>query len=545
MTEIGWPNLFLFEPHPDLLGFRPVIGERAMVSSPHATASRIGLDVLRRGGNAVDAAIATSAALAVVCPMQCGPGGDAFWLIAPNDGAMHALDASGRAPMAANADDVRALGLDAIPLRSGFSVTVPGAVDGWAKAHATFGSLPLPELLEPAALLAEHGFIASRHAVASYRTVEPELRAKQALTALGVETMPALYGRIRQPALAGTLRDIGRSAGRSLYEGPLAAAIARAVRGFGGWLDEADLAACSAEWIEPIAAHFRDLTVFTTPPSTQGFGLIAALRRIEAVSPSPLDRHDPAAAHLLIEATAAALDLRDRHNQDRGRLAMDIASLWDEEAVRAFAGTFDPARRSALAARPSRRETKGDTAHLAVCDADGMCVSLIQSLYFDFGSCIAVPEGGFALQNRGASFRLDPDEAGALAPGVRPPSTLMPTIATAGGKPVIAFGCMGGDGQMQTQLQVLLGLTDGGLDPQQAISRPRWYLDRSGAGASVVKVEAGVERSIVDGLRARGHLVEVLGASEELMGHAQIIQRVGDVLVGGADPRSDGQVATW
>ncbi|WP_342644169.1 gamma-glutamyltransferase family protein [Rhodoligotrophos ferricapiens] len=541
--KIGWPWLSLFEPHPDLAAFRPVIGESGMVSSPHATASRIGLDILRRGGNAVDAAIATSAALMVICPMQCGPGGDAFWMIASRDGRIHALDASGRAAMAANADDVHAAGFNAIPMRSGFSVTTPGAVDGWAKAHAKFGSLPLSELLEPAAALAEHGFIASRHAVASYRTAEPELREKQALACLGVEAMPSLYGKVCQPALARTLRDIGASAGRTFYEGPLASAIARAVRQFGGWLDEADLAACAAEWVEPISAPFRKLTVFTTPPSTQGFGLLAALCRIEAVSSGPLDRHDPAAVHLLIEATAAALDLRDRYNQDRKGVPAGLQALWEEPAASTFAQTYDPSARSALAARPSHRVTKGDTAHLAVCDANGMCVSLIQSLFFDFGSCIPVQEGGFTLQNRGAAFHLNPEEAGALAPGIRPPSTLMPSIATIAGTPVLTSGCMGGDGQIQTQLQLLIDITDGGLDPQQAISRPRWYLDRSGADSSLVKVEAGVERSIVEGLRARGHLVEVLGPSEEIMGHAQVIQRVGSVLVGGADPRSDGQVA--
>lgn len=543
--EIGWPWLSLFEPHPDLAAFRPVLGAAGMVSSPHAAASRIGLDVLRRGGNAVDAAIATSAALMVVCPMQCGPGGDAFWMIAGTDGDLHALDASGRAPMAASIADVRAQGVDAIPMRSGFSVTVPGAVEGWAKAHARFGSLALGELLEPAAALAEHGFIASRHTVASYRTAEPELRGKQALLWSGADAMPALYAKVRQPALATTLRDIAASAGRSLYEGPLAASIARAVQRFGGWLAEADLAASTADWVEPIAAPFRDLTVVTTPPSTQGFGLLAALRRIEAVSPAPLDRRDPAAAHLLVEAVAAALDLRDRHSQDRSRVVGDLGALWGEAAAAAFADAFDPHRRSALAARPSRRVTKGDTAHLAVCDADGMCVSLIQSLYFDFGSCIPVPEGGFTLQNRGAAFGLDPSEAGALVPGLRPPSTLMPSIALKAGRPVLALGCMGGDGQMQTQVQLMVDLTDGGLDPQQAIARPRWYLDRSGADAAVVKVEAGVENDIVEGLRRRGHRVERLGASEEIMGHAQVIQRSDGVLVGGADPRSDGQVAAW
>lgn len=545
MSQIGWPNLSLFEPNPDLAAHRPVIGERGMVSSPHAVASRIGLDVLRRGGNAVDAAIATSAALAVVCPMQCGPGGDAFWMIASGDGEMYALDASGRSSRHASADDVRAAGFEAIGPRSGFSVTAPGSVDGWAKANARFGSLPLSDLMEPAAELAESGYIASRHSVASYRTAEPELERKNAAATLGAVPMPELYGRIRQPALARTLRDIGSSAGRSLYEGPLAAEIARAVKDFAGWLDEDDLAACSAEWVVPISAPFRELSVFTVPPPSQGFGLLAALGRVEAVSPQRLDRHDPATTHLLVEAAAAALELRDEHNADPQRSNMPIATLLGDAPARAFARQFDPEKRSACAARPSLRVTKGDTAHLSVCDADGLCVSLIQSLYFDFGSCIGVPSGGFALQNRGAAFTLAADAVSALAPNIRPPSTLMPVIALAGGKPALISGCMGGDGQMQTQLQLLVDVADGRLDPQQAISRPRWYLDRSGAEEAIVKVEAGLDPIIVEGLRARRHVVEMLGASEEIMGHAQVIQRFGEVLVGGADPRSDGQVAAF
>jgi gamma-glutamyltranspeptidase/glutathione hydrolase len=191
------------------------------------------------------------------------------------------------------------------------------------------------------------------------------------------------------------------------------------------------------------------------------------------------------------------------------------------------------------------RITRGDTAHLCVVDGSGMAVSLIQSLFFDFGACIAVPEGGFVLQNRGAAFTLDGAVA-RLAPGMRPPTTLMPTIALREGKPAIVLGCMGGDGQMQTQLQLLLDLRDGGLDPQQAVSRPRWYLDRSAPGGPRLMIEDGVDDGLIEALRALGHEVESLGRFEDRMGHAQIIAiRDDGVLVGAADPRSDGQVAAF
>lgn len=546
MTNIAWPRLSVFESRPDLASFRPVIARQGMISSPHAAASQIGLDILKRGGNAIDAAVATSAALMVLCPMQCGPGGDAFWMIAKSDGGMSALDASGPASRNTDLDQLRAWGMTAIPPRSPFSITVPGAVDGWVQALGAFGSMPLADLLEPAALLAEQGFAASRHTVASFHVAEAELRAKDALKLWRPDgTLPTLYADIRQPLLARTLRSIAASNGRSFYEGELARSIARTVGTAGGWLDENDLASYRADWVDPVATDIFGVTIHTTPPSTQGFGLLAALSRVQAVAGDRFDPETAAGVHVLVEAVADGLRLRDAQNDDRRRLSQPISNAWSALSAARFAEEFDTDRRSDCAGAASWRVTKGDTAHLAVVDATGMAVSLIQSLFFDFGSCLPVVDYGFTLQNRGAAFQLGEDGPAVLGPGIRPPSTLMPTIATRQGKPLMSLGCMGGDGQMQTQVQILVDLLAGNLDPQQAISRPRWYLDRSLSAGAVVKVEHGVHPSIVQGLRARGHVVEVLGASEEIMGHAQAIWCEGDVLVGAADPRSDGQVAAY
>jgi gamma-glutamyltranspeptidase len=268
-----WPWLGRYEPAPALAGFRPVLGIHGMVSSPHAAATMIGLDVLKSGGNAVDAAIATSAALMVTCPMQCGPGGDAFWMIA-DKGMIHALDASGRAPAGVDRAALRAQGLGRIPPRSGESVTVPGAVDGWIAALRRFGSRSFEALLEPAAVLADEGPVVSRHIRASFAAAMPELQAKGAETlwdccAAGLE----LYGRLRQPHLADTLRQVAKSEGRALYDGPLAAAIVEAARRFGSPLASEDLASHRSDWVAPLSAPFRGLTVHTTPPSTQGFAV--------------------------------------------------------------------------------------------------------------------------------------------------------------------------------------------------------------------------------------------------------------------------------
>jgi gamma-glutamyltranspeptidase/glutathione hydrolase len=551
MTEeqpIVWPWLNRFEAMPDLAGYRPVIGEQGLVASPHALASGIGLDILKAGGNAVDAAVAISAALMVTSPMQCGPGGDAFWLIAGGtvDG-VQALDASGRASAKADAGALIARGLGAVPPRSAYAVTVPGAVSGWIAAHERFGSLPLETLLAGAVDLADRGVFASRHIRASFRIAETLLKETGAFGLWAPEGgRVALHQRIRQPGLAEALRGIAANGGDDFYRGRLARAMAAAVAAAGGWLDAEDLANHRAEWVQPVVAPFRDLVLHTTPPSSQGFSLLAALAFVEAASPRPLDVFAAEGAHLLVEAVAAALTDRDRHNDDRGRLGIDIHRLWDAPRVAEFLRDFDPARHRAPDVDGIQRITKGDTAHLAVVDRNGMAVSLIQSLYFDFGTGIPVPEGGFTLQNRGAGFHLTPDRPGFLAPGLRPPTTLMPTIATKGGRPHLVLGCMGGEGQMQTQLQLILDVTDGGLDVQQAVSRPRWYLDRSDPAAPKLMMERGPTPDLCEALGARGHQVVPLGHLEELMGHAQFIRlEEGSVLSGAADPRSDGQALAF
>lgn len=534
----GWPWLNAHEPMPALSGCRPVIGETGMVSSPHHIASSIGLDVLKDGGNAVDAAIAASAALMVVCPMQCGPGGDAFWLIGDRHSAISVLDAAGPAPAAANPADLRRRGLTEIPKRSGYAVTVPGAVDGWVKAQQRFSVFPLAHLLEPAARIAERGFAASRHTRASFLACEAQLREKNALALYGLgDGSLVLYQRLRQPQLAECLREIGRSVGRRFYEGELARAMAAACRRWDGWLSEEDLANYAARWVAPISASFRKLDVLTAPPPSQGFCLLAALQAVEAVSPTPLAPCAPATIHLLVEVADAALSLRDRLNSDNA--LSEVPAAVNEMA--GFAKSFDPEqhRPRGFAAVGSRR---GDTAHLAVVDGGGMAVSLIQSLFYDFGTCIPVAAGGFTLQNRGAAFSLADGHPGFLKPGSRPPHTLMPTIALEAGKLRYVLGCMGGDGQMQTQLQLLIDLCDGGLDAQQAVSRARWYLDRS--EESQIIAEQGALKP--DELESKGHNVIIKERFEDIMGHAQVIEKTSNgFLIGAADPRSDGQVAAY
>jgi gamma-glutamyltranspeptidase/glutathione hydrolase len=538
----GWPWLGTYEPHPRLSDARPVISEFGMVSTPHYLASAIGLEVLRSGGNAVDAAVAASAALMVTVPMQCSPGGDAVWVIRSPDGGVEALDATGRSPAAASSKSLRERGLDAVPARSADAVTVPGAVDGWVEALRRHGSRSLAELLKPAAQLAERGFFVSRHLHASFRAALPALNQWGALAIWSpAGSVPGLYSRLQQPALAEALRLIGRTEGRSLYEGELAREIVSAVSASGGALSADDLASHKSEWVMPLAADFRGVTLYTSPPATQGVAMLQAMRVIENLAPTPLDLTSPTATHLMVEAVAGALEDRDHFVTDRNRLNVRPTDLYAPQWIASKAKSIDLRRTGGRQRSIGPTKGRGDTAHLAVVDSQRRAVSLIQSVFFDFGTGIPVKSGGFTLQNRGAGFNLEEGSLNELKPGLRPPHTLTPTLACRGKELALVLGCMGGDGQVQTQVQLLVAMLDAGLDPQQAVSRPRWYLDRASPGSPLL-VEEGLDPVLVAGLRQMGHEVSVLGPAEEIMGHAQVIavERTG-ALIGAADRRSDGQ----
>jgi gamma-glutamyltranspeptidase/glutathione hydrolase len=395
-------------------------------------------------------------------------------------------------------------------------------------------------LLEPAARVAEEGFVVSRHTRASFLACESSLREKNALQLFASDgRSPELYSLLKQPLLAQSLRDIARSGGRSFYEGGIAQDMATACQTWGGWLSEEDLGAYEAKWKAPVSATFRNLDVFTAPPPSQGFALLAALRAIESIlSDSAGDVFSAPTVHLLVEVVNAALSIRDRINSENA--SARIAEVFLE--IASFAEKFDPERHRTLE-YDARGIRKGDTAHLAVIDKNGVSVSLIQSLFYDFGTCIPVMTGGFTLQNRGAAFSLNEEHPGFLVPGTRPPHTLMPTIVLQAAKPRYVLGCMGGDGQMQTQLQLLVDLCIFGLDPQQAVSRGRWYLDR-GLTERIIAEQGAVDAAK---LEAMGHRVAVMGRFEEIMGHAQVIEVApgGGVLIGAADPRSDGYVAAY
>jgi gamma-glutamyltranspeptidase/glutathione hydrolase len=515
-----------------------------MIATPHHHASRIGLDVLRSGGNAVDAAVAASAALMVAVPMQCSPGGDAIWLIRTPQGEVTSLDASGRSAEGADAAALRQKGILSIQPRSAMAVTVPGVVAGWVEALSRYGSRPLAGLLEPAAAIAEEGIFVSRHLAASFLVALPTLQRWGALSLWSSDGRPpALYQRLHQPKLAAALRAIGATGGDIVYQGELGRAIVTAVQSRGGWLTTRDLQHYRAEWAAPLKARLRGLDLWTSPPATQGVALAVACELVEALAPADFNPDDASGAHLMIEAASVALAERDRVLADPQHMVESAADLLAADHIHMLAARIDTARANVPQMCSTSVITRGDTAHIAVVDAERRAVSLIQSLFLDFGSGIPVEEWGFTLQNRGAAFSLDAAAPNRLMPGVHPPHTLAPSLAVEGERLAAVLGCMGGDGQIQTQLQLLASLQANGLDAQQAVSKPRWYVDRRN---SRVLVEAGFSAEFVESLTRRGHAVQVLGVSEEIMGHAELITlHPGAAMAGAADPRSDGQAAGW
>jgi gamma-glutamyltranspeptidase/glutathione hydrolase len=505
------------------------------VASPHHLATAAGVAVLASGGNALDAAVATNLTLGVVTPYLCGYGGDLFAMVWRDD-QLAAYSGCGRAPAEATADAVRAAaGAAAMPEFGPLTVTVPGAVEAWFTLLDRFGTRDLAELAGPALRYARDGFALTQRAadsLARSRERYPDSAEWQAL--YGQVTGPGWV--LRQPGLAHTIGVLMEEGPDEYYRGPVADSIAEHLRSMGGLIAMEDLAGHRGEWVEPLSATYRDVEVFEMPPPTQGVTALEALNIVEALGDLPAD--GPDRHHLLIEATKLALADRDAHVTDPDHMvdikAETLASPeWGLERSRAVD------RRLARDPNPGRVAV-GGTAYMCAADADGMCVSLIQSNYEGFGSGVTVPGWGINLQNRGAFFALDPTHVNVVAPRKRTMHTLIPAMAFRGNRPWLVFGAMGGDGQVQTHVQLLARIVDDREDVQRAIDAPRWVV--SPRDWTVV-AESRFESATVEGLRRLGHRLSVSGPYEPVMGHAHAIAVAEHGYLGGTDPRAEGAVA--
>ena len=514
------------QPYPSV---RSPVCAANVVATSQPLAVQAGLDALRRGGNAVDAALATAIALTVVEPTNNGVGGDAFAILWDGE-RLVGLNASGRAPAGWTLD--RFAGRKSMPLTGWDAVTVPGAVSAWVALSDRFGHLPFDRLFDAAVGYAEDGFQVGPKTAWYWR---------QAAKAFGkfpdfadhFLPAPGAGERFRRPELAASLREIAATRGESFYRGALAERIGAAATAAGGALSKADLESHQADWVEPIGQDYRQVTLHELPPNGQGLAAQIALGLLAHRERAPLDSAQ--GAHLEIEAMKIAIRAAFDHFADPEAMRISVAELLDENALARLAtGITD--RASALP--PAALPTSRDTVYLTAADASGMMVSFIQSNYYGFGSGIVIPGTGIAMQNRGAGFVLDPDHPNCVAPGKRPYHTIIPGFVTGGGKPLASFGVMGGHMQHQGHVQMVRRLFDHGQNPQAATDAPRWhvYPDFS------VGVEPGFDPSVAEELSARGHRVRT-EPREFVFGGAQLIVRTEHGYVGGSDHRKEGLAA--
>jgi len=526
-----------------------------IVASPHPLATMAGVEALRAGGSAVDAAVAANAMLAVVYCNSCGIGGDAFALVwDPGEGRLHGFNGSGRSPAAMTIESVRAAGHQEMPARGALPVTVPGAVDAWAQLVERFGRRSLADALLPAAGVAESGYALTTITAGSIAGFFPWFDdAARAVFASGGRA-PEPGARLRQPLLAASLRAIVEEGRDAYYGGPIGAEIARALQAAGGEMTEEDIAEHRGEWVEPISTVYRDVEVATVPPNSAGITALMALNVLTALDADPawpLRRSFPADApldpdrlHAQIEAIKVAWSERDRCVTDPSRGLADAELLLSRDHASWLASRLSPERTHRF---EPMNPPGGGTVYLCAADRDGMMVSLIESNYMGFGSGIMGGSTGIMLQNRGAYFSLDPQHPNALAPRSRTLHTLMPGMLLRNGRAVTALGAMGGDGQPQTMVQLVAGLIDDGLCPQATVDRPRFVVSTQAAGAPLgpVQIERdGIGESGLEALRTRGHEVALTEPRTPLMGWAQVIRREPDgSYSGGADPRADSLAA--
>ena len=523
----------------------PIFG-RNVVSTSHPVAAQAGLRMLLVGGNAVDAAIATAAAMTVVEPVSNGLGSDAFCILWDGE-RLHGLNASGRAPQAWTPDYFeRRYGADtgAPPKRGWDSVTVPGAVAGWVALSERFGKLPFADLMQPAIEIAERGYavpvVVQQKWAAAAAELAPLPGFAEAFLPWG--RAPRVGELFRFPAAARTLRLIAQTRGEAYYRGEIAEAAARHAREHGGAMTAADFAACKSEWVTPLAQDYRGQTLHEIPPNGQGIAAQIALGILKSFDLDSCKVDGVASQHLQIEAMKLAFADVYRYVADPASMELTPAQMLDDAYLTSRAKLIDIKRAQDFGAG---NPIKGGTVYISAADESGMMVSFIQSNYMGFGSGVVVPGYGLSMQNRGHGFSLAAQSPNRVAPGKRPFHTIIPGFLGQNGQPLMSFGLMGGNMQPQGHLQTLVRMLDYRQPPQAACDAPRW---RFNAGLQI-NVERSMDASTVQGLVDLGHRIEVINDSYQDFGAGQFIWRLGDPAVDGymaaSDPRRDGQAVAF
>ncbi len=531
----------------------PVIAEHGMVCTSHPLASQIGLDILKQGGNAVDAAIAANAALGLMEPTGCGVGGDLFAIVwDAKTQKLYGLNGSGRSPKSMTLDTLKAMGLEKIPAYGPLPVSVPGAVDGWTSLHDKFGSMPLKKILAPAIEYAEEGFPVTE-------LIGYYLGSIDRFSRMGYPNIKETYfdpnggqrpkngDRYRNPALADTYRAIAKKGREGFYEGEVAQTITTFIKEQGGFLSLEDLSAHRSQWVEPVSVNYRGYDVWELPPNGQGIAALQLLNILENKNFSEVRWGSEEHLHLFTEAKKRVFEDRAKYYADMDMAKVPVEALLSKEyaaenyaELKPYASNYDAGEISA-----------GETIYLTVADKDGNMISLIQSNYRGMGSGMVPPGLGFMLQDRGELFSLEEGYNNTYEPGKRPFHTIIPAFITKDGAPLMSFGVMGGDFQPQGHAQIVMNMVDYGMNVQEAGDAPRW--DHSGGSSPVtgpstdkgeVHVESGIPYETVRGLMGRGHKV---GFARGIYGGYQAIYRDPETgfYHGASESRKDGQAAGY
>ncbi|TVY08574.1 gamma-glutamyltransferase family protein [Paenibacillus cremeus] len=534
-----------FDPHyyPNASRRTCTYASRGMVATSQPLAAQAGLDILKRGGNAVDAAIATAISLTVLEPTSNGIGGDLYALVWMG-GQLHGLNGSGTAPQALAIDAVKARGYEAMPMYGIVPLTVPGAPAAWVELSCRFGKLPFAALFEPAIEYAERGFPVSvtlgalyEYEFTKFNKMQKGPEFEHLYTTFAPDgRYPRTGDYIRYPDHAATLRKIAETRSEAFYRGELAERIDAYIREKGGFLTAADLAGYKPEWVEPIKVNYKGYDIWEIPPNGQGIVALMALNMLKRLPVT--GRDDVEQYHRQIEAMKLAFTDGFEHVTDAPSMRVSTDSLLADAYAEERASTIGD---MALEPKPGQ-PPKGGTVYVAAADGDGGMVSLIQSNYMGFGSGVVIPGTGIAMQNRAADFSLDAEKANALVAGKKSYHTIIPGFMTKDGEAVGPFGVMGGFMQPQGHVQLVMNTIDFHLNPQAALDAPRWQWKLG----KTVELEPGFPDHIAQALQRKGHQI-VRNPSSLSFGRGQIIWRdpVSGVLMGGTEQRTDGHIAAW
>jgi gamma-glutamyltranspeptidase/glutathione hydrolase len=525
-----------------------VMARHGMVAASQPLAAQIGLDVLKYGGNAIDAAIATNAALGLMEPTSCGPGGDLFAIVwDAKSKKLYGLNASGRSPYKTSRQLFADRGLRAIPQRGPLSWSVPGCVDGWAELNKRFGRKSLKEILEPTIRYAEEGFPVTEVIAGAWRSGARRLAEDPGSAAIFLPGgRPPRPGQVfKNPALARTYRRIAEGGRDAYYRGPIAEELVRLSDKVGGLFSLKDFADHTSTWVEPVSSNYRGYDVWELPPNCQGIATLQMLNILEGYDLKKLGAHSTDYWHLFLEAKKIAYADRAKYYTDPDFAKVPVAELIAKPYAAERRKLIDTKSAMTKVDAGDPKLATSDTIYLCAVDDERNCVSLIQSNYEGFGSGIASAELGFGIQNRGCLFALDPKHANTLEPHKRPFHTIIPAFVTKNGEPWLVFGVMGGDMQPQGHVEVLCNLIDFGMDVQAAGEAPR--LEHVGSATptgkamardgGTVKAEPEIPDSVVGELERRGHHVERVRVNG---GGYQGIRISGEVLLGGSEARKDG-----